>query len=182
MPLDFPTSPSNGQTYSFGGRTWTFSTANNSWQFNRTTVDHIGKEVLTNNELADKSFNYTKLNIDNNAKQQTLASDTTLNTSYEEIESIVCTTGKWLIFAEVNAGALNNTVLQFRLYNGTTALSNGFAGQSGASAGDLWHSASLMAIRTVSGASETIALQALEQSGTGGTIFIYSSLTALQIG
>jgi hypothetical protein len=182
MPLDFPSEPSDGQTYTYLGKTWTFRTANNSWKFTRSSVDHIGKKVLTNNELKDKSFDYTKLNISNNTKQQILASDTTLNTSYEEIETIVCPTGKWLIFAEVNVGALNDTVLQFRLYDGSQSLSNGFAGQSGSSAGDLWHPASLIAVTTISSVNKTIALQAAQHSGSSGTIYIYSSLTALQIG
>jgi hypothetical protein len=182
MPLTFPGSPTPGQRYPASGEpSWTWNNTNGTWEFNRQQVDHVGKYALTNNELTNKSFDYTKLSLSHGAKTE-LPIAVACTGSYVDMASIYCATGKWLIIAEANVGALNNCVVQLRLYNGSTDLSNGKVGQSGASAGQHWHPASLMHVRNITSAGETIKLQAVQDSGSNGYIYSGTALTTLKIG
>jgi hypothetical protein len=41
MPLDFPASPTNGQTYTYSGRTWSYSTTTGAWGQLPASLDDI---------------------------------------------------------------------------------------------------------------------------------------------
>ena len=56
MPLTFPSSPSNGQTYTVGARTWTWN--GSIWELNGTT---IGLASVTDAELASGAVTAEKL-------------------------------------------------------------------------------------------------------------------------
>lgn len=44
MPLDFPSTPSNGQTYTSGGRTWRYSSSTGSWNYD---VGYVGRLIVS---------------------------------------------------------------------------------------------------------------------------------------
>ncbi len=41
MPLDFPSSPTNGQTYTYSGRTWSYSSTTGAWGQLPASLDDI---------------------------------------------------------------------------------------------------------------------------------------------
>lgn len=56
MPITFPSSPSNGQTYTVGARTWTWS--GSVWELNANTT---GVESVSTNELANNAVTTAKI-------------------------------------------------------------------------------------------------------------------------
>ena len=103
MPIDFPSSPTDGQIYTVGSRSWTWSAANSSWnatsvttgpkggiqyQFSTTTTDaDPGNGFIRYNSgtIASVAFIYID-NLDSNGNTQTAWYDTwddSTNTSQE---------------------------------------------------------------------------------------------------
>lgn len=74
MPIDFPNSPTNGQTYTDGGVTWTYSSTNKSWTMTTfgdpgvsngtdldntiVTLNHVGGAGLRNLPVAATGMKY----------------------------------------------------------------------------------------------------------------------------
>lgn len=69
MPIDFPASPTNGQTYTVGSRSWTWSTANSSWDATSITtgpkggVPYTFSTVITDTDPGNGTVQYNSATI-----------------------------------------------------------------------------------------------------------------------
>lgn len=119
MALDFPVSPTNGQRYPVSGDpSWTWNDSNQSWDFNRQQVDHVGKKVVTDSEVEDASIGVTKFDLD-------YLSDSTSTpntfTDWETIESVSASAGVWLVTAGVDIEHDILSSIELRIYCSTAS-------------------------------------------------------------
>lgn len=97
MPLDFPSSPTLNQTYTFGGKTW---------QYNGSAWDVVSQSAVTTALIADDAVTYAKI-------QNVSATDTLLGRSSAgagDVEEIACTAAGRALLDDADAAAQRTTL------------------------------------------------------------------------
>jgi hypothetical protein len=179
MPLSFPSLPNHNQTYSFEGRTWTYSSAVPGWNYNREQVDEVGKFVLTNNELADASF--TDVQIDTESVTGVTVTTTPLDSNWATVDSVSLGVGVWIVNAHweifmVGAGGVGCRIItRSEGQHAEGTISKGLAANNESKT-----PVSMATVFTVENSTKWIDAQAKEYSGA--TVSTACRMSAIQIG
>lgn len=194
MPIDFPNTPTDGQVYSAGGRTWTYNSSTSSWDGGvRTVYNNPTKTTLTGNGVlssfpimgADGLANPAAVSVDIDGISQEPIIDFNVASGVINFTSPLPNGSKAVVVAPTHSLSVGQAVLENGHITGTTTFGVGAAAAFLTAVGALPTSGGTATNLTIAGTTSFVVgaeaqfRTALGAGAAGGAIFVAAAYSGV---